>query len=102
MAATLPSSAPEQLHNKPLSLILRRDTPGYIGLLECFSWDEETFLKKQKVQLSDIGYERWRRNAVALGNAPSSPDVIDALTAALDDPSDQVREHARWALSQHR
>ena len=24
-----------------------------IGLLECFSWDEETFLKKQKVQLSD-------------------------------------------------
>ena len=75
-----------------------------IGLLECFSWDEETFLKKTEGSaIRRIGYERWRRNvAVALGNAPSSTDVIDALTAALDDPSDQVREHARWALSQHR
>ena len=74
-----------------------------IGLLECFSWDEETFLKKTEGSaIRRIGYERWRRNvAVALGNAPSSPDVIDALTAALDDPSGQVREHARWALSQH-
>jgi epoxyqueuosine reductase len=74
-----------------------------IGLLECFSWDEEIFLKKTEGSaIRRIGHERWRRNvAVALGNAPSSPDVIDALTAALDDPSGQVREHARWALSQH-
>jgi epoxyqueuosine reductase len=48
------------------------------------------------------GYEGWRRNiAVALGNAPGTPDVIAALAAAADDPSELVREHVHWALAQH-
>ena len=46
-----------------------------IGLLECFSWDEEAFLSKTRFAIRRIGYERWRRNAaVALGNAPTSSE----------------------------
>ena len=50
-----------------------------------------------------IGYERWSRNiAVALGNAPSTPQVICALEERRADPSALVREHVAWALAQHR
>ena len=39
-----------------------------------------------------------RRNAaVALGNT-GTPDDVDTLTRALDDPEQLVREHAHWAL----
>jgi epoxyqueuosine reductase len=49
-----------------------------------------------------IGYERWSRNiAVALGNAPTSPQVIAALEARRADPSQAVREHVAWALARH-
>jgi epoxyqueuosine reductase len=49
-----------------------------------------------------IGYERWSRNiAVALGNAPSSPEVIAALQARRNDASALVREHVEWALRRH-
>ena len=74
-----------------------------VSLLECFSWDEATFLSKTEGSaIRRIGFERWRRNvAVALGNAPSSPEISAALTAALNDPSSLVREHVRWALAQH-
>ncbi len=48
------------------------------------------------------GYEGWLRNvAVALGNAPTSTAIIDALNARGNDPSDVVREHVQWALEQH-
>ena len=75
-----------------------------VGLLDCFSWSEETFLAKTEGSaIRRIGFERWRRNvAIALGNAPPSADVTKALTSALDDPSKLVREHVRWALTQHR
>jgi len=74
-----------------------------ISLLECFSWDEATFFSKTEGSaIRRIGFECWRRNvAVALGNAPSSPEISAALTAALEDPSSLVREHVRWALAQH-
>jgi epoxyqueuosine reductase len=49
-----------------------------------------------------IGYERWSRNiAVALGNAPSSNEVVTALRARQEDPSELVREHIAWALARH-
>ena len=49
-----------------------------------------------------IGYVQWLRNvAVGLGNAPSSPAVIAALTARQDDDNELVREHVAWALAQH-
>jgi epoxyqueuosine reductase len=50
-----------------------------------------------------IGAERFARNvAVALGNAPSSPEVVAALTRRADDSSALVREHVAWALARHR
>ena len=49
-----------------------------------------------------IGHERWLRNvAVALGNAPRSPEVIAALRAREHDVSALVAEHVRWALARH-
>ena len=48
------------------------------------------------------GYEGWLRNiAVALGNAPTTPEVIMALKCRVNHDSDLVREHVRWALDQH-
>ena len=49
-----------------------------------------------------IGYECWLRNlAVALGNAPTGPEIIAALEGRRNDPSELVREHVAWALRQH-
>ena len=69
-------------------------------LVTLFQWDEETFLRRTEGSpIRRAGFERWRRNlAVALGNGPASPEALAALEAALDDPSDLVREHASWAL----
>jgi len=38
-----------------------------------------------------------RNSAVVLGNV-GTPEDVDALTRALDDPEPLVREHAAWAL----
>ncbi len=49
-----------------------------------------------------IGYERWLRNiAVALGNAPPSPQVRASLLQRRSDASELLREHIDWALQQH-
>ena len=74
-----------------------------ISLVECFGWSENEF--KQKMAGSAIyriGYTQWLRNiAVGLGNAPSSPEVINALNARQNDVSELLREHIEWALQQH-
>jgi epoxyqueuosine reductase len=72
-------------------------------LTALFSWTEAEFLDKTRGSaIRRIGYERWLRNiAVALGNAPSSPALIEALAARSDHPSPLVREHVQWALEQH-
>ena len=83
---------------------MHRDTDlDDIDLLDCFGWDESTFLARTEGSaIRRIGYERWRRNvAIALGNAASSDAIKAALTLALEDPSDIVREHVQWALAQH-
>ncbi|HAN55925.1 MAG TPA: tRNA epoxyqueuosine(34) reductase QueG, partial [Betaproteobacteria bacterium] len=47
-------------------------------------------------------HERWLRNiAVALGNAPASNAVMQALQQHAAHPSALVREHVQWALLQH-
>ena len=73
------------------------------GLIALFSWTEAEFLDKTRGSaIRRIGFERWLRNvAVALGNAPSSPNVIAALRRREHDASPLVREHVRWALEQH-
>lgn len=70
------------------------------SLLELFAWDEAAFLRNTEGSaLRRIDYERWQRNlAVALGNGPASPAVIQALRARLPDASPMVREHLTWAL----
>jgi epoxyqueuosine reductase len=72
-------------------------------LIELFAWSEEEFLKNTEGSaIRRIGYECWLRNiAVALGNAPTSADVVDVLKTRIDHPSELVREHVRWALAQH-
>ena len=74
-----------------------------ITLVACFEWDQTTFLARTEGSaIRRIGFERWRRNvAIALGNASTSEAVVQALQSAIDDPSEMVREHVRWALAQH-
>jgi epoxyqueuosine reductase len=74
-------------------------------LVDLFSWTEEEFNRRMEGSaIRRIGHERWLRNiAVALGNAARSERgaaMIAALNERLDDPSDLVREHVRWALEQ--
>ena len=72
-------------------------------LIELFLWSEDTFLKRTEGNaIRRIGYKCWLRNiAIGLGNAPTTPEIIDTLSSRMDDPSELVREHVRWALEQH-
>jgi epoxyqueuosine reductase len=73
-------------------------------LLALFAWREDRFLERTAGSaIRRIGYRRWQRNlAVALGNAPTSDAVVQALGARLADADALVAEHIRWALAQHR
>jgi epoxyqueuosine reductase len=72
-------------------------------LVDCFAWTEAEFQQRMAGSaIYRIGYAQWLRNvAVGLGNAPSSPAVIAALTARQEDSHPLVREHVAWALAQH-
>jgi len=72
-------------------------------LLALFAWDEAEFLARTEgTAIRRIGHERWLRNiAVALGNAPPSDGIREALRRRADDPSPLVREHVAWALLMH-
>ena len=74
-----------------------------IDLLECFAWDEPTFLARTEGSaIRRIGFQRWRRNvAIALGNATTTDAIKQSLRAALPDSSAVVQEHIEWALAQH-
>ena len=74
-----------------------------IALVDVFAWDEAAFLARTEGSpIRRIGHERWLRNiAVALGNAPTSPAVIDALRSRQAHASELVREHVQWALRRH-
>lgn len=77
-------------------------------LLELFNWDEATFLKlTEGSAIRRIGYERWLRNiAIALGNAPQSDSIVQALREKLSardcrpTVSQMIVEHIEWALQQ--
>lgn len=74
-------------------------------LIDLFNWDEKTFLKNTEGSaIRRIGYERWLRNiAIALGNAPTTSDIITTLkNKGKNAPvSEMVQEHIDWALQQH-
>jgi epoxyqueuosine reductase len=71
-------------------------------LVELFGWDEQTFLDNTAGSaIRRIGHLHWLRNiAVALGNAPQSASIIEALRSRRGlDP--MLDEHIDWALEQH-
>ncbi len=74
-----------------------------ISLIECFMWSEADFNRNTEGSaIRRIGYVCWLRNvAVALGNATTSDQVIQALKSREHHPSELVREHVGWALEQH-
>ena len=73
------------------------------SLARLFSWTAAEFNERTEGSaIRRIGHERWLRNiAVALGNAPRTPEVRAAIESRINDASDIVREHARWAHDQH-
>jgi len=72
-------------------------------LVQLFAWSREDFtVRLQGSAIHRIGYTCWLRNiAVALGNAPTTREVVDALEHRRDDTSALVREHVAWALGRH-
>ncbi|GAB1255932.1 tRNA epoxyqueuosine(34) reductase QueG [Aurantivibrio plasticivorans] len=72
-------------------------------LVTLFNWTEQEFLDNLAGSaIRRIGYEKWLRNiAVALGNAPSTTEVVQALEHKRQHSSKLVREHVVWALAQH-
>ncbi|MEE8527195.1 MAG: tRNA epoxyqueuosine(34) reductase QueG [Gammaproteobacteria bacterium] len=73
------------------------------ALVVLFAWSKKEFLKKTEGSaIRRINHEQWLRNiAIALGNAETSNEVVEALKARAGHPSPLVREHVEWALEQH-
>ncbi len=71
-----------------------------IRLIELFQWSEEEFLSKTEGSaIRRAGYECWQRNlAVALGNAPYSFDILQALKQRALHTTPLVLEHIEWAI----
>jgi len=72
-------------------------------LVSLFNWTAEDFMHRfEGSAIRRIGHHRFIRNiAVALGNAPTTKAVIEALNSRRQDPSELIREHVQWALEQH-
>jgi epoxyqueuosine reductase len=73
-------------------------------LVELFEWSEETFLARTEGSaIRRAGYHGWLRNlAVALGNAPPSRRIVQALEARRPGLPELVAEHVDWALARQR
>jgi epoxyqueuosine reductase len=73
-------------------------------LTQLFRWTETEWEERTRGSaIHRLGFERFSRNvAVALGNAPSSDEVMRVLEARRADPSALVREHVEWALTRQR
>jgi len=72
-------------------------------LVDLFRLEESQFETRfEGSPIRRIGYRSWLRNiAVALGNAPTSTAVIQALTARNFSNDEMLAEHVQWALQQH-
>jgi len=72
-------------------------------LAQLFAWDEDEFLQRTEGSaIRRSGHARWLRNiAVALGNAPTTRDVLAALQSRREEADPVVREHVEWALGRH-
>jgi epoxyqueuosine reductase len=74
------------------------------GLLELWNWDESEWLRRTEgMPLRRLDHARWLRNlAIALGNAPASDRIVEALEKQRDHADAAVREHVAWALQRQR
>ena len=81
-----------------------RDNLAEPELMELFSWDEASFLRRTEGSaIRRIDFEQWRRNlAIALGNAPPQQRIIAALENARTGASELVAEHIDWALTKQK
>jgi epoxyqueuosine reductase len=72
-------------------------------LAALFAWTEQQFLQRTEGSaIRRSGYARWLRNiAVALGNAPTTAEVVAALESRRGHDDAVVREHVEWALARH-
>lgn len=76
------------------------------SMIELLGWTEQEFNQRlEGSPIRRIGHERWLRNlAVGLGNAlrtsGADESAVTALRSRTDHPSEMVREHVQWALSQ--
>ncbi|TDR31270.1 tRNA epoxyqueuosine(34) reductase QueG [Hydromonas duriensis] len=72
-------------------------------LLALLQWDEATFKHNMAGSAAyRIGHAQWQRNVLlALGNAPTTPDVLTALQTFTTHHNPVVAEQARWSLAQH-
>lgn len=70
-------------------------------LVTLFLWDEDTFMKKMEGSpIRRIGHIQWLRNiTIALGNAPYSQNIIDALESRLNQ-HELLTPHIEWALEE--
>jgi epoxyqueuosine reductase len=68
-----------------------------------FAWTEDEFLQRTEGSaIRRSGYRRWLRNiAIALGNASTTDEIVNALESRRDHGDDVVREHVLWALGRH-
>jgi epoxyqueuosine reductase len=94
--------------NKYAKVAVERDFAVRNGLddarlADLFAWTEEEFNRRfEGSPIRRIGHERWLRNlAVALGNAPTTDEIVGALQSRSDHPSPMVRTHVTWALERH-
>ena len=73
-----------------------------LSLLEIWQWTEAEFLTfSEGSPLRRTGYNSFMRNiAIGLGNAPFSPDTINALQGRLGQLGDLVDEHITWAIAE--
>ena len=88
----------------PLADFAPRNALDSASLVELFGWTEEEFDRRMEGSaIRRIGHAKWLSNvAVALGNAPFSPAIVDALVRQSEHPSALVREHVAWALARQR
>ena len=73
------------------------------SLAALFAWEEDEFLARTEGSaIRRSGHARWLRNiAIALGNAPTTPEVLAALESRRDIEDPVIREHVAWALARH-
>ncbi len=79
----------------------RRETLKTSNLIDLFMWDEATFLKNMEGSaIRRIGHQQWLRNlSIAMGNAPYSQSIIEALKSRLG-LSETLDAHIQWAIEQ--